>query len=153
MSIVLRWHTFGELSGDEVYDILALRGKVFVVEQRCAYLDADGRDRSSLHLCGRTASGELAAYLRLLPPGQAFAVPSIGRVITTPGLRGKGTGRALMTEGIRRASELYPAVPLAVAAQVHLEGFYRSLGFAPSGMPYDEDGIPHVPMMRPPALR
>jgi ElaA protein len=153
MSVVLRWHTFGELGGGEIYEILALRQSVFVVEQRCAYLDADGRDRSSLHLCGRTAAGVLAAYLRLLPPGQKFAGPSIGRVITAPEFRGRGTGRALMEEGIRRAAELYPGIPLTLAAQIHLEGFYRSLGFIRSGMPYDEDGIPHVTMMRPPALR
>lgn len=153
MTLVLRWHTFGELSGDELYEILALRQRVFVVEQRCAYLDADGRDRSSLHLCGRTRAGGLAAYLRLLPPGRNFAGPSIGRVITAPEFRGKGTGRALMAEGIRRAAELYPGFPLTVAAQVHLEGFYRSLGFIPSGPPFDDDGIPHVTMVRSSAVR
>ena len=40
------WHqaTFQELSPDELYRIMVLRQRVFVVEQECAYLDADGFD-------------------------------------------------------------------------------------------------------------
>ena len=69
MNVLMRWHTFAELSGSEVYEILSLRQRVFIVEQCCAYNDADGVDRISFHLCGRTGAGELAAYLRLIPPG------------------------------------------------------------------------------------
>ncbi|MFP3941126.1 MAG: hypothetical protein ACLF0P_12520, partial [Thermoanaerobaculia bacterium] len=35
---------FRELSRDELYDLLKLRARVFVVEQDCPYLDPDGRD-------------------------------------------------------------------------------------------------------------
>jgi ElaA protein len=34
---------FAELSTAELYDVLALRQLVFVVEQACAYLDCDGK--------------------------------------------------------------------------------------------------------------
>ena len=36
--------TFDELSTRELYEILALRSKVFVVEQNCPYQDLDGLD-------------------------------------------------------------------------------------------------------------
>jgi ElaA protein len=153
MNIVLRWHAFGELSGEEVYEILSLRQRVFVLEQRCVYLDADGLDRSSLHLCGQTAGGVLAAYLRLIPPGINAGEPSIGRVITAPEIRRTGVGRLLMEEGIRRSSEIYPGSPLTVSAQTYLERFYRSLGFIRSGDPHDEDGIEHIAMVRPATVR
>ncbi len=149
----LTWKSFGDLRPDDVYEILALRARVFVVEQRCAYLDADGRDRSCLHLCGHTAGGALVAYLRLLPPGTQVAGPAIGRVVTAPEVRRTGIGRSLMSEGIRRSSALYPGRPLTVSAQTSVEGFYRSLGFSRSGTPFDEDGIEHVVMVRPAAVR
>jgi ElaA protein len=34
-------------------------------------------------------------------------------------------------------------------AQAQLEGWYARFGFARSGQPFVEDGIPHVPMDRP----
>jgi len=131
-----------------MYEILSLRQRVFIVEQRCAYLDADGLDRTSLHLCGRPQGGTLTAYLRLIPPGGRFAGPSIGRVVTDPGFRHGGIGRSLMQEGIRRSSMIYPGAPLGVSAQMRLVPFYRSLGFLPSGTPYDDDGITHISMIR-----
>ncbi len=41
-------------------------------------------------------------------------------------------------------------VPISLAAQAHLEGFYGSLGFRTISSPYDEDGIPHLDMRREP---
>jgi ElaA protein len=32
-------------------------------------------------------------------------------------------------------------------AQLYLEKFYASFGFARSGEPFDEDGIPHIAMI------
>ena len=42
--------SFGELTPQELYGILRLRSEVFVVEQDCVYLDADGYDDKCLHL-------------------------------------------------------------------------------------------------------
>jgi ElaA protein len=38
------------------------------------------------------------------------------------------------------------AVEVHVGAQRRSEGFYASLGFAPCGPEYDDEGVPHVPM-------
>ncbi len=142
------WRSFPELTADELYDIFALRQTVFVVEQNCAYLDADGWDRRSRHLYTRDASGLVIAYLRLVEPGVKYEEPSIGRVITHPSVRCTGVGRALMAEGIRGASEYYPGATIRIGAQSWAEGFYRSLGFERAGQEYLEDDIPHVEMLR-----
>ena len=39
------WKTFDELSLDDLYAILNLRQKVFVLEQDCPYIDADYSDQ------------------------------------------------------------------------------------------------------------
>jgi predicted GNAT family N-acyltransferase len=41
---------FEELSTKELYAILKVRQEVFIVEQTCYYLDADGYDDKALHL-------------------------------------------------------------------------------------------------------
>ncbi|MCA2979810.1 MAG: GNAT family N-acetyltransferase [Myxococcaceae bacterium] len=143
------WLPFGALSGRQVHDVLRLRQRVFVVEQRCAYLDADGLDPSCWHGLGVAPGGALVATARIVPPGLAFEVPAIGRVVTSPEHRRRGLGRALMLEAIRQTKRLYPGQDICLGAQRYLEGFYGSLGFAVDGAPYDEDGIPHVPMRRP----
>ena len=56
--------TFAELTLDDLYEILRIRAEIFVVEQRCFYLDPDGIDRDSIHVGLRDASGALAAYAR-----------------------------------------------------------------------------------------
>lgn len=139
-----RWH---ELTLDELYDALALRCRVFILEQG-PYQDPDGLDRQAHHLLGRDANGALVAYLRALDPGTRFAELSIGRVITAPECRGQGQGRALMAEGLARCGAVWPGQPIRISAQAHLRGFYGSLGFAAVGDVYDEDGIPHLEMLR-----
>ena len=117
---------------------------MFVVEQRCAYLDCDGLDIDALHLTG-TLRGELVAYARLLAPGVAFGDASIGRVVTAASARGQGLGRALLHEAIARTRDAFRG-PVMIGAQRYLERFYGELGFVPTGEPYDEDGIPHIHM-------
>lgn len=141
------WRSFSELSADELYDIFVLRQTVFVVEQNCAYLDADGWDRRSRHLYMRDAAGLMVAYLRLVEPGVKYDEPSIGRVITHPGVRRTGIGRALMLEGIRGARRWYPGAAIRIGAQSWARSFYGSLGFVPVGVEYIEDEIPHVEML------
>ncbi len=143
-----RFARLDELSAREVHDILQARTAVFVVEQSCVFQDMDGADPDCWHLFSRE-DGAIAAYCRLAPPGLKFAEPSIGRVITTQPARGRGLGRALMQEGLRRCTDLWPGRAVRIGAQRHLEAFYQSLGFATASAPYDEDGIPHVEMLRP----
>ena len=50
--ISFRCKPFYELPAHQLYAIMALRQEVFVVEQNCAYLDADGKDLKGYHLSG-----------------------------------------------------------------------------------------------------
>jgi ElaA protein len=139
---------FRALSLDQLYELLALRQSVFVVEQDCPYLDADGKDQVAHHLLGYNQRQELVAYTRLLPPGVSYDdYASIGRVITRISERGTGLGRALMQASIQEARKLYAGSNIKISAQYHLIEFYGSLGFAVVGESYLEDGIPHIGMV------
>ncbi len=142
-----RWLGFHDLDAATLYAVLALRQQVFVVEQACAYQDADGRDADAHHLLVDDADG-LVAYLRAFPPddrGEAV----LGRVVVATRARGRGLGLALMREGMDRARRAWGVCPIHLSAQAHLRAFYESLGFAVVGPGYDEDGIPHLPMRAP----
>lgn len=138
---------FAELGVDNLYDALALRSRVFVMEQG-PYLDPDGVDRFSAHLLGRDGAGVLQAYLRLVDPGVKYEEPSIGRVITAPAVRGTGLGRVLVAEGLVRCTVAWPGRGVRISAQSRLERFYREFGFVRMGADYLEDNIAHVEMLR-----
>jgi len=144
------WKRFDDLSSADVYDLLALRSQVFVVEQDCAFLDTDYCDQPAWHLLGRladeTGRDSLVMYLRAIDAGVKYPAPSIGRVVVAERWRGHGLGRVLMVEGIARARLLWPREDLVIGAQQRLEAFYASLGFVPEGDVYDEDGIDHIRM-------
>ena len=48
-NIKFAWRQFNELSPNEIYEILHLRQKVFIVEQDCPYIDADFSDQEAWH--------------------------------------------------------------------------------------------------------
>ncbi len=142
---------FESLTTQELYSILQLRSEVFVVEQNCIFLDMDDKDQVSWHLMG-WRDNALAGYTRLVPAGISFAEPSIGRVVTSPRVRGTGLGVELMKKSIEESKKLFGDTPIRIGAQFHLKKFYESLGFTQSSEIYDEDGIDHIEMLRPAAL-
>jgi len=129
------------------------RAAVFVVEQNCVYQDADFADLECFHLAawlpGNDASQTLAAYVRLVPPGLKFAEASIGRVLTSQIARRRKLGPVLMTRAIAECYALFGIAPIRIGAQQYLEQFYRRMGFITVSDVYDEDGIPHIEMLRP----
>lgn len=148
MTLRWTWLRFHALRLDDLYDALALRSRVFSVEQHCPYLDPDGVDRQCWHLLGRDGGGVLQAYLRGVDPGVKYADASIGRVVTAPETRGTGAGRALLAEGLRRMDSTWPGQALRISAQAHLQRFYAGFGFVAQGDEYQEDDIPHIEMRR-----
>ena len=143
-----RWSSFADLGRDELYALLRLRADVFVVEQRCAYADIDGRDPDAHHLLVWTADrADLAGCLRVFGPASDDRRAHIGRVATAAFARGRGLGRWMMSEAMAESARRFGAVGIEIGAQSRLEGFYRSLGFVRTGDDYMEDGIPHCPMV------
>lgn len=146
-----QWSSFAQLPNRDLYEALAQRQNVFVLEQQCFYPDMDGYDQDAWHLLGwRNFGGErtLAAYLRVLAPGAKYDEMSLGRVLTTQAARRTGIGRELLAQGIARAEQLHPGHRIRIGAQKYLEAFYASFGFRTVSAPYDEDGIMHVEMLR-----
>ncbi len=143
------WQRFTDLGVDGVYDMLALRAKVFILEQG-AFLDPDGYDRQSWHLLGRDSVGELRAYLRIVDAGLKYAEPSMGRVTLDKTWRGSGAGHALVAEGLVRHALAWPGRGNRISAQAHLERFYGRHGYVAVGQPYAEDAIAHLQMWRAP---
>lgn len=138
---------FQDLSLEELYQCMYLRQAVFVVEQDCPYIDADGRDQESWHLMG-WHEGQLVAYARLLPPDVSFkGYASIGRVVTAAKVRKWGLGRQLMQLANQIIQEKAPNIPVKLSAQSYLIRFYESLGYETKGQEYLEDGIPHIAMI------
>ena len=132
-----------EIPSALLYEILRLRVEVFVVEQRAAYPEIDGRDvePGAVLLWASDDDGVLGTARLLHDPD---GVARIGRVATAPRARGAGIGAALM----RRAIELRGEGPTVLDAQEHLADWYGRFGFAVSGPSFVEDDIPHVPMRR-----
>lgn len=151
---------FDELTVHELYAVLQLRNEVFAVEQNCVYPDMDNKDQLSFHLMGWSGElpdeihrgiseqdNKLCAYTRLLPPGLAYAEPSVGRVVTSPSVRGSGAGRELMKRSIESVYDLFGRQPIKIGAQLYLLKFYSSLGFIRTSDIYLEDGIEHIEMV------
>ncbi|MEL6389464.1 MAG: GNAT family N-acetyltransferase [Bacteroidota bacterium] len=145
----LRYHItkFEDLNLHLLYQILRLRQEVFVVEQDCAYLDADGLDEQSYHVIGIDPNDTVQAYARVLPAGHSYPeYASIGRVVTSPAYRGQGEGLRTMQRSLALARSL-DWTPIKLSAQVYAIPFYEQLGFRSVGDEYLEDGIPHIGMI------
>jgi ElaA protein len=147
--VELKWtlKSFDELSVGELYDVLAARIRVFVVEQDCPYQEADELDKVSLHMIVTDDQGRVAAYIRLIPPGKAYAEAAIGRVIVAEEFRGIQLGREIMERGKQEIATRWPGASIRIGAQIYLNKFYASLGFENQGDEYLEDGIPHIEML------
>ena len=137
---------FDELTPNELYAILQLRSEVFIVEQNCAYQDADGKDTYAHHLMCKK-DDHLIAYARILPPEISYVESSIGRVVTSPLVRKSGIGKILMRKSIETARSLYPQAFIKIGAQLYLKQFYESFSFIQTSEIYLEDGIPHIEML------
>lgn len=140
----LRFAGGDELTAAELYALLTLRTRVFVVEQQAPYPELDGRDLlpDTEHIW-YPSSGEPQAYLRLLrEPDGGWR---IGRVCTTRATRGTGLGARVMTAAMDRIGD----DPAVLDAQTYATDFYARFGFTTDGEPYaDEDGIEHITMRR-----
>jgi ElaA protein len=134
---------FAMLDGRMVYEMCVLRQQVFVVEQRCAYPDLDGRDLEpeTRHVLMSDDADRVLGYARVVDDAETWR---IGRVVLHPSVRGRGLAEGLM----HTALQVCRGRDVVLDAQTPLAGWYAGLGFAATGPEFLEDGIPHVPMRR-----
>lgn len=147
----LSWYVkhHSELGKRELYALLELRARVFVVEQNCPYLDVDGRDLvgDTCHLLA-WRDDELQAYLRLLAPQRNGGEVVLGRVVIAPAARGGGLGHELMQRALQSCAARWPGAPIYLSAQAHLQDYYERHGFVAVTEQYLEDDIAHIGMRR-----
>lgn len=123
----------------------AIRREVFCVEQGVPEdLEIDGRDPECRHYLLRV-EGRTVGTARVRPVGPGAA--KIERVAILGPHRGGGLGSALMRRVLRELDDR-GCDRAVLHAQAHSETFYRALGFATEGGPFEEAGIPHVRMTR-----
>ncbi len=142
--------TWDQLSKQDLYSLMQLRQAVFVVEQQCVYLDADGLDPFSQHCLfwdQRQSPNVLAASARIVPPLMRYNESSIGRVVSAKAYRDQGFGRQLMQTVLAHCDQA-GTPKIRISAQAYLQKFYTEQGFNVVSEPYDEDGIAHIEMLR-----
>ena len=123
-----QWLKFLELSVEQLYQCIHLRERVFVVEQKCIYLDCDGNDPKAWHLLGYR-DGQLVAYLRAFAPGVRYPEASFGRVVTAPEARGLGLGKEMIDQALLHMDREFKKPAIHISAQAYLEKFYSGFGF------------------------
>ncbi|WP_394722044.1 GNAT family N-acetyltransferase [Bacillus safensis] len=144
----IKWtcQTFEQLSKEDLYLILMERVNVFVVEQTCPYPEIDHRDQEAIHLIAKE-NGTIVAYCRIFQNGIVYKEASIGRVLVTQAGRKKGYGKMLLIKALEKLNEL-GETSVKIQAQAYLKSFYESFGFKAVSDVYDEDGIPHLDMVK-----
>lgn len=133
----------------DLYGVLRVRQDVFIIEQDCPYPDLDGIDLlpDTVQHWISDDTGVVSTVRSY--PGDGDGETHIGRVSTLKRARGRGYSRRLVDAAIRRLVEEFPGLPIQISAQAYLVDWYETFGFRVSGPGYLEDGIPHLPMVRP----
>ena len=121
----------------------AIRIRVFCDEQGYTpEMEIDDQDTDSWHVLLRSA-GKPAATGRVY--WKEAGVMALGRIAVDKEWRGKGIGRLIVEEMIRKAEEL-GAERLQLDAQCRAAGFYEKLGFTVCGEEHMDGHVPHVLM-------
>ncbi|MFI3255309.1 MAG: GNAT family N-acetyltransferase [Eubacteriales bacterium] len=139
--------TFAQLTSLELYALLRARQEVFILEQNCVYLDADGTDIVATHLFykeGEEEGANILASCRLYWDPEEDNQVLLGRVLTTR--RGEGHGLKLVLEGVAFAKEYYRPNTILIHAQEYAIPFYEKADFVVCSGTFLEDGIKHKMM-------
>lgn len=133
------WAQWGDGAGK-------LRREVFIEEQRIPKeLEWDAHDATALHAVARNRLGQVIATGRLA--AEAPGLARVGRMAVHRALRGGGHGEAVL-RALEAAAAARGDSEVMLHAQRSAEAFYRRLGYAPHGEPFDEAGITHIEMRR-----
>src|SRR5690554_6574343 len=120
---MLNWQFkhYNDLLLNEFHDIIALRIKVFVVEQNCPYQELDGKDKKSYHLICRNGKGDLVGTMRILPQGVAYSDIGLGRIVLDEEERGEKEGHQMIKEALAFSTAECGDVPIYLSGLKYLE--------------------------------
>lgn len=131
--------------GNTIEDALRVREMVFVEEQGFSRaLERDDKDDISWHVVLYQA-GDPVATARIYYEDGAY---HIGRICVLARCRGQGLGDLLMRLLLDKARRHFAPV-VVLGAQLQAAPFYAKYGFRQDGEPYEEEGVPHIPMSLP----
>lgn len=138
------WKTkkFSELTTNELFEILYLRTKIFVVDQDRVYQEVDQHDPESIHIFDMI-DGKVAAYARVFKQNGNV---TFGRVVTDPKYRGQGLGNQLMEHVMEVIKQDFAEKEIEIEAQVQVQGFYKKFDFESQGEPFLFNHTPHIKM-------
>ena len=137
---------FNDLTREELYLILKIRQEVFIVEQKCFYLDCDDLDQESIHFLGYS-NKELVAYMRVFENNKTNTF-ILGRILVSIKHRNLGFGGDLINKVIGFLKTKNSLLSLEMSAQTYLIDFYKKFDFKIEGNEYLDAGIPHIKMVK-----
>lgn len=164
-----QYSSWSDLSTYQQYQIMSIRQQIFILEQHCFYLDADGIDLHGMHGFICDEQQHIIAYARAYRHQDVYAQSTsiytlssehmnvlhqkaentwwIGRVLVIKSHRKQGWAQLLM-RNLQAELITHNADYLCLSAQAYLEHFYTTLGYHTLTDPYDDAGIPHVVMVQ-----
>ena len=144
--MIIEKKEFNQLSLEELYLILKIRQEVFIVEQKCFYLDCDDLDQKSIHFLGYI-DGVLVCYLRVIN-NEENNLWILGRILVSKKYRSLGIGIDLMNKSLKYLENKNSNYSLEMSAQTYLIDFYKKFDFKTLGNEYLDAGVSHIKMIK-----
>ena len=130
----------------EMEDLLALRHRVFCVEQGVPKREEiDGRDGDAVHLVAVRVDGDgrrVVGTCRLLFVDRTV---QLSRLAVDPSARRQGIATLLLRAADREA-EAAGSRRIVLHAQTYARSLYEGAGYRPRGRVFMESGIEHIAM-------
>ncbi len=133
---------FDELCGDAIY----IRKAVFMQEQGF-HNEFDETDKISTHVVLYNTDGKPVATGRLFPDSDKPNSYIIGRVAVLKEFRRNSLGSEVIKALESKAAEKN-ADSISLSAQCRVQKFYESLGYHATDDLHDDEGCPHVTMVK-----
>lgn len=144
--MIIEKKEFNQLSLEELYLILKIRQEIFIVEQKCFYLDCDDLDQESIHFLGYL-DGVLVCYLRVIN-NEENNLWILGRILVSKKYRSLGLGVDLMNKTLKYLENKNSNYSLEMSAQTYLIDFYKKFDFKTLGNEYLDAGVSHIKMIK-----
>ena len=137
---------FGELTADELFEVVRLRQEVFFLEQHIDCEDLDDTDRLSVFLWAE-CDGQTVGFLRIIPPATVYDEASFGRVAVREAWRRQGVASRMTAEALDYIDRRWGGA-VRISAQEYVVPMYEKFGFRVVSERYFEAGIAHYKMLR-----
>lgn len=125
---------------DKQAELYSVRRAVFIEEQNIPErIELDGLDPDCFHVLATDKNGRPIGTARINRNGR------IGRMAVLQNYRQQGIGRK-MIQALMDHGRKYSITDFHVSSQITAIGFYRKMGFEPSGEEFLEAGIKHINM-------